>query len=137
MTDISIIAGTIADRVEIAELFARYCHSVDHGDAAGWAALFTDDGSFEVVGVMQLAGHDQLKAMPGIVAQHGGGKWRHQITNIITEHGDDPNHLQVRAYGLVTDWRDGGKPASFTDYAVTLRREDGGWKIAKLTATMP
>jgi len=129
-------SGTSA-RVEIAELFARYCHSVDHGDADGWTALFTADGSFEVVGVMRFVGHEQLRAMPGIVTEHGGGKWRHQITNIVTEMAQDADIAQVQAYGLVTDWNDGGKPSSFTDYAVTLRRDAGLWKIATLTARMP
>ncbi len=125
----------IADRTQIAELFARYCHSVDHGDADGWAALFTSDGSFEVVGAMRFVGHDQLRAMPGIVTEHGGGKWRHQITNIITEMAPDADIAQVRAYGLVTDWRDGGKLVTFADYEVALRRIDGQWRIAALTAT--
>lgn len=133
MNDVSGIAA----RTQIAELFARYCHSVDHGDADGWAALFTADGSFEVVGAMRFVGHEQLRAMPGIVTEHGGGKWRHQITNIATELAQDADTAQVRAYGLVTDWRNGGKVASFTDYEVALRRDDGQWKITTLTARMP
>src|ERR1700754_4121871 len=94
----------IADQCAIQTLFARYCHCVDHADAAGWVALFTPDGSFEVVGAMKLEGAEQLATMPGIVAQQGGGKWRHQVTNIVAEAtGDDAAH--VIAYGLVTDWQ--------------------------------
>ena len=126
----------IADRLAIQDLFANYCHRVDHDDSAGWGALFAPDGSFEVVGVLKFKGADQLMAMPGIVAQQGNGKWRHQITNIVARPGNDEGTAHVIAYGLVTDWQDGGKPASFTDYDIMLRRIDGEWRIAQLVATL-
>lgn len=131
--------GTITsdDRIAIAELFARYCHRVDHGDTAGWLELFTPDGTFEVAGVMRLEGHEQVGAMPGVVAAQGGGKWRHQITNIVVDGGDKSDVALVTAYGLVTDWGNEGKPMSFSDYAITLSRADGNWRIRSLVATMP
>lgn len=129
--------GVHAATQEIIELFARYCHRVDHGDAEGWAALFTPDGSFEVVGAMRFEGTEQLMAMPGIVAEHGGGKWRHQVTNIAVDPGDTQDTAKVAAYGLVTDWSDGGKPASFTDYEIVMRRTDDGWRIQTLIARAP
>ena len=79
----------VADRCDIDELLVRYCHCVDHGDADGWAALFTADGVFEVSGVMRLAGTERLRGMPGVVAEQGGGKWRHQITNIVCDSVSD------------------------------------------------
>jgi hypothetical protein len=128
---------TVTDRGEIADLFARYCHRVDHGDAAGWAALFTPDGSFEVEGVFGFVGTKELVAMPGIVAEQGSGKWRHQITNLAIDAEPDPDSATVIAYGLVTDWGDAGKLMSFTDYEVALVRLDGCWRIRKLIARMP
>lgn len=44
----------MSSQVAMIELFARYCHSVDHGEADAWAALFTADGIFEIVGLMRL-----------------------------------------------------------------------------------
>lgn len=131
--------GTITsdDRIAIAELFARYCHRVDHGDTEGWLELFTPDGSFEVAGVMRLEGHEQVGAMPGVVTAQGGGKWRHQITNIVVDGGDNSDVALVTAYGLVTDWGNQGQPMSFSDYAITLNRVDGAWRIRSLLATMP
>jgi uncharacterized protein (TIGR02246 family) len=126
----------IAARLAIQDLLANYCHRVDHGDAAGWVELFAPDGSFEVVGAIQLQGAEQLMAMPGIVAQQGNGKWRHQITNIVAKSGDGDGTARVVAYGLVTDWQNGGKPASFTDYEILLRRIDGEWRIAQLVAKL-
>jgi uncharacterized protein (TIGR02246 family) len=131
--------GTITgeDRIAIGELFARYCHRVDHGDTAGWLELFTPDGVFEVAGVMRLEGHEQVGAMPGVVAQQGGGKWRHQITNIVVDPGDGDDVALVTAYGLVTDWGNEGKPMTFSDYAITLNRAGGVWRIRALLATTP
>jgi hypothetical protein len=121
-------------RLDILDLFARYCHAVDHNDADGWASLFMQQGVFEVVGILRLEGHDQLRTMPGVVNQQGGGKWRHQITNVVINDGGGPDAACVRAYGLVTDWRDGGKPVSFTDYEIKLRRLKCGWRIQTLVA---
>lgn len=128
---------TSDDRIAIAELFARYCHRVDHGDTAGWLELFTPDGTFEVAGVMRLEGHEQVAAMPGVVAEQGGGKWRHQITNIAVDAGEDADIARVTAYGLVTDWGNDGKPMTFSDYTITLVRAIGGWRIRTLVATAP
>jgi hypothetical protein len=125
----------VSDRIEIEELLARYCHRVDHDDAEGWAALFTHDGSFEVLGAMRLQGTEQLRTMPGIVSTQGGGKWRHQITSIATEAGAEPGTARLQAYGLVTDWRDGNKLMAFTDYDMHLSRVDGSWRIKTLAAT--
>lgn len=121
-------------RLDIIDLLARYCHAVDHDDADGWAALFAQQGVFEVTGIMRLEGHEQLRTMPGIVVEQGGGKWRHQITNVVIDDGGTTDTACVRAYGLVTDWRDGGKPVSFTDYEITLRRLKCGWRIQALVA---
>jgi uncharacterized protein (TIGR02246 family) len=122
-------------RQDIAELFGRYCHRVDDGDGEGWAALFTEDGVFEVPGAIRLEGNAQLRSMPGIVVQQGGGKWRHQITNLVAEAGDSADTARVRAYGVLLDWRNAsGALASFSDYRITLRRQKGAWRIATLTA---
>ena len=133
------MAGMIMteDRIAITELLARYCHTVDHGDAAGWLALFTPDGSFEVAGVMRLEGHDQVGAMSGVVTQQGAGKWRHQVTSLVVEPGAADDMAQVSAYGLVTDWGNGGQLVNFFDYAITLNRADGAWRIRSLVATTP
>lgn len=121
-------------RLDLHELLARYCHRVDHGDADGWAALFTSDGVFEVAGVMRLQGTEQLRTMPGTVAEHGGDKWRHQITSIVVEPGDTADSATVDAYGLVTNWGDGGKLVTFTDYHIDMLRVGGAWRIAALLA---
>jgi hypothetical protein len=122
-------------RLDIADLLAHYCHRVDGNDSEGWAALFTEDGVFEVPKAIRLEGTAQLRGMPGIVAQQGSGRWRHQITNILAEAGSAADTAAVRAYGLVTDWSKGGAPFAFSNYQMTLRRIQGSWRIANLVAT--
>jgi hypothetical protein len=39
-----------ADKLAIEELCARYCHTIDNQDSAGWADCFTADGVFEFDG---------------------------------------------------------------------------------------
>jgi hypothetical protein len=122
-------------RQDIADLFGRYCHRVDGGDGEGWAALFTEDGIFEVPGAIRLQGNAQLRSMPGIVLQQGGGQWRHQVTNIVAEAGDGPDTARVKAYGVLSDWRNGGGVLiTFSDYRVDLHRLQGEWRIRSLTA---
>lgn len=123
-------------RLAIETLLALYCHRVDHGDGASWADLFLADGSFVVEGAFRLDGTEQLRTMPATVSELGGGKWRHQITNIVAQAGDAPGTARVIAYGIVSDWRDGGKLVSFSDYEIGLSEAGGAWRIATLLARM-
>ncbi len=127
----------IQTRLDIHELFARYVHLVDSNRARDWVELFTPDGAFDIPGVFRLEGREQLLAMPANVAELGGGKWRHQITNILAEPGERGDEIQVRAYGLVSDWTEGGKLISFTDYRITLKRLDDQLLIHELVANSP
>lgn len=55
-----------ADRVMIQDLLARYAWEVDHGDPAAWAALFTEDGVFEIPAVkVKASGRDELARFAG------------------------------------------------------------------------
>ena len=127
----------LASRQEITDLFARYCHAVDKGDAEGWASLFVPDGSFEIAGILRLDGTEQLRGMPGIFVARSGGKGRHQIANIVLDPGQEPNTIAMRAYNSVTDWNDGGKLVTFSDMEVVLRRLDGAWRIQSVLAKAP
>lgn len=123
----------IQTRLDICELLSRYCHFVDHDAGDDWAALFTRDGIFEVPGSFRLEGREQLSSMPRIVQDHGKGLWRHQITNILIDHSLNRKEMSVKAYGLVTDWGNGGTPISFSDYDIILRHSCH-WQITHLKA---
>ena len=48
--------ATLEAHLALLNLEGEYARTWDTGDAAGWAALFTDDGVFEMVGVGDLPG---------------------------------------------------------------------------------
>lgn len=127
---------SVEDRLDIYDLFARYCQYVDAGRAAEWVGLFTDDGCFDIVGQMTLRGAEQLGGMPAMLAENSGGKWRHQITDIMIDAGTSEDVAIIGASGLVTDWNNGGRALMFSNYDAALRKTGGRWKIEKLTATM-
>jgi hypothetical protein len=55
----------LLDRIAIQELSARYNATVDQGDGDGHAALWTEDGAFEIVGgPPPIVGTDALRAVP-------------------------------------------------------------------------
>ena len=58
MTD---LGGTLEDRIEIRDLYARYCQPLDHSRYDEWLECFTDDGVFESTLYGRKAGRDVLK----------------------------------------------------------------------------
>jgi uncharacterized protein (TIGR02246 family) len=53
----------LEDRAAIADLIARYGPLADAGDAAGVAALWTDDGVYAVDGFPEAYGHSAIAAL--------------------------------------------------------------------------
>lgn len=53
----------LEDHVEITQLVAQYGPSVDSGSAAAAAALWTDDGTFDAVGAIEMRGREEIAAM--------------------------------------------------------------------------
>lgn len=54
---------SLADRLEIQELIARYCWALDTRDGDAYAATFIPDGVFQGIG-SRGRGHDELQALP-------------------------------------------------------------------------
>ena len=55
-------SASVADDLEIRDLLARYCLTLDLDDVDGWVALFTSDATYEVYG-RTFDGHDGLRKM--------------------------------------------------------------------------
>jgi hypothetical protein len=53
----------LEDQAEITQLVLQYGPSVDSGSDEATAALWTDDGSFDAVGVITMRGRDEIAAM--------------------------------------------------------------------------
>jgi hypothetical protein len=74
------MALTVEDQFAIQQLYARYNHAFDRGDAEDWAACFTPDGRLGE----DHAGRAQIAAL----ARHIGdarGKGRHWIGNLVLD----------------------------------------------------
>lgn len=124
----------VADRMDIHDLFARYCFLVDENRADEWVALFTPDGVFDVPGLARMEGREQVRRIIEMVSANSKGKWRHQLTNILAEPAADADSATFKIYGLVTDWSGNGAVSTFNDYSGKLRKIDGEWRIAEIVA---
>ncbi len=111
---------TPEDHVEITQLLARYCLTLDHDDIDGWVALFTDDAAYEVYG-RTFTGHDGLhRLMTGAPrGLHLGGT--PVIDMVDADHATTvQNLLFVPTDGFT-------RSAVYTDQLV---RTSTGWRIA-------
>jgi uncharacterized protein (TIGR02246 family) len=74
---------TLADRLEIQELIARYCWALDTRDGDAYAATFVPDGVFDGVAT-RARGHDELRALPR--ALHPDQiETQHWVSNLVLE----------------------------------------------------
>lgn len=132
-----VAAADVADRIAIAELFARYglCH--DEVDAEGFGDCFTEAGVLDV----SLAGpvFDRHVGRAAIrenlirVAATQTDQRRHAVTNIeMTPTGQFS--ATARAYGVVTGAdATGVRVVVSCAYTADLAREAGGlWRFARL-----
>ena len=54
---------SLEDHVEITQLVAQYGPSVDSGSAEATANLWTEDGTFDAVGAIEMRGRDEIAGM--------------------------------------------------------------------------
>jgi hypothetical protein len=125
---------TAEDRFAIQDLYARYCQTVDRGDAEGWADTFTEDGTRSYddnPGAPGRAGRTftgraelvQLQSAPRAL------RVRHwQGLPVLADKGD---YLESVVYGMVVDIsRD--PPvimAHFTYSDELVKLADGSWRM--------
>ncbi|MEU6198603.1 nuclear transport factor 2 family protein [Streptomyces sp. NPDC047061] len=94
----------LEDQADIAQLVAQYGPAVDSGSGDAAAALWTEDGTFDVVGHFRMRGHDDIAGMV-----HGRGH-QHLIHNGCAHVLTAP-HIEVdgdratgRNYALNIRW---------------------------------
>ncbi len=126
---------SIEDQLAIRDLLARYCWLIDDGKGDEWAALWTENGSF--TGIPDpLEGRNALRQMPGGFHGISQGKLRHHMNNVLIQAGAHRDEAMVKAYSMVSDWRDGGKLLTFAKVNFVLSRRGADWKIQSLHADM-
>ncbi|MGH7806385.1 MAG: nuclear transport factor 2 family protein [Candidatus Binatia bacterium] len=115
----------------IANTLARYCHTVDFGDARGWAECFTEDGLFEESmfdrGVVtRLRGRKEMedfvaaahRLMPHVVFA------RHNVSNQLIE-GDGDRATAVSFVTFINTFD--GSAIVTAVYRDRLRKVGGRW----------
>jgi hypothetical protein len=130
------LSGTQEDRIEIRDLYARYCQLLDHGRYDEWLDCFTDDGVFESPLYGRKAGRDVLKQFTHTYRESlGGARVLHLAHNLLMkiekEHGSGycdftyfhckDGKIQQETVGFYTD---------------VLRKTDNGWRFASRCVTI-
>ena len=111
------------DYIEIQQLYAKYAHTLDLGDAQGWADTFAPDGVFG-----ESQGHDQLKAFAeGFMASFEGAA-RHWNTQVVITPTAEGAHGSC--YLLLVDPRT--QPYTIMAagiYQDTVVKTSAGWRF--------
>ncbi len=140
----------VADELAIRNLLAKYGHLLDEGAPEDWAALFTEDGSWQRLNVPlatlggsglpaeMRSGRAVLTRMAKEVVQDlFRRRCRHQMTDVYVEAGATPGTARGLARALITDWRDGpGKIAMVGSYKFEFTRLAEGWRIKSIACDL-
>jgi len=121
------MALSVADRLEILELLARYAHATDTIDAEARASVFTDDGVFD-------ASNSRLQGRTELLAARrpaNASSLRHWVNNTVIE--GDRDAARAKTYLAVVDTAgEGAQPSIWLTgiYYDTLRKVGGRWRFA-------
>jgi hypothetical protein len=116
---------TTQDLVEIQQLYAKYNHAIDSGNAEVWADTFTDDGVFNT----RFKGRDQLMGFIKTWRERmNGANRRHWNSNLLlagtNEGADGSVYLML--------WDIGAKPQAVVStgmYEDKLVKTKSGWRF--------
>ncbi len=120
---------SVADRLEILELAARYNHAIDSGDGKGWAATFTPDGVFET-SRGATTGTAALAQFAETFATRMAGSRHWNDNHVIEGDGDEATH---RCYLQLLRTGEQAGIISTGRYDDRLRRVDGAWRFVHRT----
>ena len=125
---------TTDDRLDIAELPARYADALDLLQPQRLRDVFTTDAVWEMVGGTRLVGREEIMAFRGRPDGHPGA---HLLTNIYSEAvSEDPRdggpvvHLCSRGvYPVGASDRRNPTGVFYGRYDDDVVRTDSGWRI--------
>lgn len=117
-----------ADRDDIRQLLARYCHLLDGRRIDDWSELFTDDGALEIVGVRRFEGREGVRAFAaGLPAPDGPSPSRHCIANELVEV--DGDRATAECYLVLLTVQPRLQLGGAGRYVDRLRRVDDQWRF--------
>ncbi|MFN0096801.1 MAG: nuclear transport factor 2 family protein [Dehalococcoidia bacterium] len=120
------MALSVADQLEIQQLYANYNHAIDFGRGAEWAATFTPDGVFNS-GQGTFTGTEQLQGfVAGFAAQL---KARHWTNNLVVD--GDGAKASGACYLLLWRLQAGAAPSVLVSgvYHDELAKTADGWRF--------
>ena len=120
---------------ECERLVTRYCHHVDHGEAAKVADLFSSDGVWTGPGV-RIEGQEQVRKVFAAREANAARMSRHICNNLLLEVIDD-SHAEGIVYLTLYrhDGEEGRKvsplegPALVGEYRDRFVRTTEGWRF--------
>jgi uncharacterized protein (TIGR02246 family) len=122
----------LEDREAIRNVIAAYGPAVDRGDSAGAAALFTDEGAYDVGGYGVHSGRDVIEALfDGDVHQ---GLIKNGAAHFLSPVRIDLNGDSAIAigYSAVFVWVDGAfKAHRIAANRWEMQRDRDGWRVAR------
>ena len=122
----------VADRLEVNELMARYCHALDQKDWPAFHAVFTDDAILDFTafgGPKGTAGALQNFLVPVLDSLIGS---QHMVSTVIVDiDGDRAKARSAAIVPMTARAADGSEQTSLSGlwYEDQLVRTPGGWRI--------
>jgi ketosteroid isomerase-like protein len=124
----------LEDHVEITQLVAQYGPAVDSGSAEAAADLWTEDGTYDAMGAVDMRGRDEIAGMvrgrahQGLI--HGGVGHVLTVPHVVV----DGDTAEGRSYGLNIRWD--AEAQRFWVARVSANtwrwvRTPDGWRIAE------
>ena len=144
MSDIDELKATVAqlaarvreleDHIEITQLVAQYGPSVDSGSADATAELWTEDGTFDAVGAIEMHGRSEVARMVNSAGHQGliVNGCGHVLT--VPHVQLDGDHAVGRSYALNIRWdseADRFWVARLSANTWKWVRTGEGWRIAE------
>jgi hypothetical protein len=127
------------DYVDIQNLYARYNHMSDAGDAEGYASCFTDDGVLQIdpLGVT-VHGRASLIIYKQKDAARRGGRYRRHWNGSLLLEQLDADTVRGRCYFHGENGTPGEPPvlADAGIYEDRIVRVAGAWKFARRHITL-
>jgi uncharacterized protein (TIGR02246 family) len=140
LADLERRLARLEDELAIHRLIVRYGFAVDTGDAEATAALFTEDGLYDVDGTLIMRGRSGVREMVlGRNHQSLLPNCAHTIGPAVVEvgAGGEPDRAVATAYSRIYLRKPDGIALwrlSFNRFE--LVRRDGRWQIARRTTRM-
>jgi uncharacterized protein (TIGR02246 family) len=120
---------TLADAEQIRDMYARYAFAYDRGRAEDFAALFTENGEFEVVGGPVVRGREALAGMVSAAAARPARTF-HVVSNVrVMVTGET---AAGQAYVLLLSANDGAlRVVTVGTYDDAFVRTSTGWQLSR------